>query len=52
MVMVQHSTPRSAPAVDGCQEGLRESQGDRVMSHDKRTCSEASTWHVQFLLSL
>ena len=33
MVMVQHSTPRSAPAVEGC-----------VMSHDKRTCLEASTW--------
>ena len=41
--MVQHSTPRSTPAVDGCQECLRESRGDRVTSHDKRTCPEAST---------
>ena len=38
MVMAQHSTPRSAPAVDGCQECLRESRGDRVMRHVKRTC--------------
>ena len=50
-VMVQHPIPRSAPAMDGCQECLRESRGDRVMSHDRRTCPEASTWHVQFLLS-
>ena len=48
------STPLhgSAIAMDGCQECLRESRGDRVMSHDKRTCTDASTWHVQFLLSL
>ena len=38
VVMAQHSTPRSAPAVDGCQECLRESRGDRVMRHVKRTC--------------
>ena len=42
----------SAIAMDGCQECLRESRCDRVMSHDKRTGPEASTWHVQFLLSL
>ena len=48
------STPlhESAIAMDGCQECLRESRGDRVMSHDERTCTDASTWHVQFLLSL
>ena len=47
------STPLhgSAIAMDGCQECLRESRGDRVMSHDERTCTDASTWHVQFLLS-
>ena len=47
------STPLhgSATATDGCQECLRESRGDRVMSHDKRTCTEVSTWLVQFLLS-
>ena len=49
MVMVQHSNPRSAPAMDGCQVCLRESRGDRVVSGDKCTCPEASTWHVQFL---
>ena len=45
MVMVQrlHSTERSASAMDGCQECPRESRGDRVMSHDKRICPEAST---------
>ena len=37
--------------MDGCQECLRESRGDRVMSHDERTCTDASTWHVQILLS-
>ena len=37
--------------MEGCQECLRESRGDRVMSYDKRTFPEASTWHVQFLLS-
>ena len=37
--------------MDGCQECLRESRGDRVMSHDERTCTEASTWHAQILLS-
>ena len=37
--------------MDGCQECQRESLGDRVMSHDKRTCLEASTWRVQFLSS-
>ena len=42
MVFAQHSTPRCAPAVDGCQECLRESRGDRVMTHDG-TCPEAST---------
>ena len=51
MVMVQHSIPRSALAMDGCQECLRESRGDRVMSHDERTCPEVGTWHVQVLLS-
>ena len=51
MVMVQRSTPRSAPAMDGCQECLRESRGDRVMSHDTCTCPEVSTWHVQILSS-
>ena len=51
MVMAQHSTPRGAPAMDGCQECLRESRGERVMSHDERTCLEVSTWHVQFLVS-
>ena len=47
------STPLhgSATATDGCQECLRESRGDRVMSHDKRTCTEVSTWHVQLFLS-
>ena len=40
-------TPRSASATEGCQEGPRESRGDRVMSHDKRICPEARTWHVQ-----
>ena len=35
----------------GCQEGPRESRGDRVMSHDKHNCPEASTWHVQLFLS-
>ena len=44
-------TPRSASATEGCQEDPRESRGDRVMSHDKRTCPEASTWHVQLFLS-
>ena len=38
--------------MDGCQECLRESRGDRVMSHDERTCPEASTWHVQFPFKL
>ena len=38
MVMAQHSTPRSALAMDGC--------------HDKRTCPEASIWHVQFPFKL
>ena len=51
MVMPQHSIPRSALATEGCQEGPRESQGDRVMSHDEHTCPEASTWHAQILLS-
>ena len=39
------STPLhgSAIAMDGCQECPRESRGDRVMSHDKRTCTDAST---------
>ena len=37
--------------MDGCQERRRESRGDRVMSHDRRTCPEASTWHVQFISS-
>ena len=41
-------TPRSASATEGCQEGPRESRSGRVMSHDKRTCPEASTWRVQF----
>ena len=50
-VTAQYSTPRSAPATDGCQECLCELWGDRVMSHDERTCPEASTWHVQILLS-
>ena len=47
------STPLygSAIAMDGCQECLRESRGDRVMSHDERTCPDVSAWHVQFLLS-
>ena len=44
-------TPRSASATEGCQEGPRESRGDRVMSHDKRNCPEAITWHVQPFLS-
>ena len=44
-------TPRSASATEGCQEGPRESRGDRVMSHDMRTSPEASTWHVQLFLS-
>ena len=44
-------TPRSASATEGCQEGPRESRGDRVMSHDNRNCPEASTWHVQLFLS-
>ena len=39
---------RSALAMDGCKECLRGSRGDRVMSHNRRTCLEASTWHVQF----
>ena len=30
--------------MDGCQECLRESRGDRVMTHDERT------WHVQILV--
>ena len=38
--------------MDGCQECLRESRGDRVMSHDERTCPEASTWHVQSLFKI
>ena len=38
--------------MDGCQECLRESRGDRVMSYDERTCPEASTWHVQSLFLL
>ena len=44
------STPfhGSAIAMDGCQECLRESRGDRVMSHDSAR-TDASTWHVQFL---
>ena len=46
-VMAQHSIPRSAPAMDGCHECHRESRGDRVTSHDG-TCTDASTWHVQF----
>ena len=44
-------TPRSASATEGCQEGPRESRGDRVMSHDNLNCPEASTWHVQLFLS-
>ena len=51
MVMAQLSTPLRALATEGCQECLRESRGDRAMSHGKRTGTEASTLHVQFLLS-